>query len=122
MVVAKNLGHVSTAMVEAHYGHLATSYVSEAIRKRAPIRRHQVERKGNSLASQPHPWPLAVERPRLRNSEALLSHLALATALAGIGVVRRGAPHISPAPTLFALLAWRCGHTFLYSCNRRVFG
>ena len=36
MVVAKNLGHASTAMVEAHYGHLATSYVSQAIRKHAP--------------------------------------------------------------------------------------
>jgi integrase len=36
MVVAKNLGHVDTHMVETHYGHLAPSYVAEAIRKHAP--------------------------------------------------------------------------------------
>jgi integrase len=36
MVVAKNLGHVDTHMVEVHYGHLAPSYVAEAIRKHAP--------------------------------------------------------------------------------------
>ena len=36
MVVARNLCYASTAMVEAHYGHMATSYVSEAIRKYAP--------------------------------------------------------------------------------------
>jgi integrase len=36
MVVAKNLGHVNTTMVEAHYGHLAPSYVAEEIRKHAP--------------------------------------------------------------------------------------
>jgi integrase len=31
MVVARNLGHADTRMVEKHYGHLATSYVREAI-------------------------------------------------------------------------------------------
>jgi hypothetical protein len=36
MVVAKNLGHKDTKMVERHYGHLAPSYVAEAIRKHAP--------------------------------------------------------------------------------------
>jgi integrase len=36
MVVAKNLGHVDTKMVEKHYGHLAPSYVNEAIRTHAP--------------------------------------------------------------------------------------
>jgi integrase len=36
MVVAKNLGHVDTKMVEKHYGHLAPSYVAEAVRKHAP--------------------------------------------------------------------------------------
>jgi len=36
MVVAKNLGHANTTMVEAHYGHLAPSYVAEEIRKHAP--------------------------------------------------------------------------------------
>jgi len=36
MVVAKNLGHRDTRMVEAHYGHMAPSYVAEAVRKHAP--------------------------------------------------------------------------------------
>ncbi|HWI27232.1 MAG TPA: tyrosine-type recombinase/integrase [Stellaceae bacterium] len=36
MVVAQNLGHRDTRMVERHYGHLADSYVSEMIRKTAP--------------------------------------------------------------------------------------
>ena len=36
MVVAKNLGHRDTRMVEMHYGHLAPSYVAEAVRKHAP--------------------------------------------------------------------------------------
>lgn len=36
MVVAKNLGHVDTRMVEKHYGHLAPSYVADAIRAGAP--------------------------------------------------------------------------------------
>jgi integrase len=35
-VVARNLGHVDTRMVEIHYGHLAPSYVVEAVRKYAP--------------------------------------------------------------------------------------
>jgi integrase len=36
MVVAKNLGHADTKMVEKHYGHLAPSYVAETIRAKAP--------------------------------------------------------------------------------------
>jgi integrase len=36
MVVAKNLGHSSTTMIEKHYGHLAPSYISDAIRAGAP--------------------------------------------------------------------------------------
>jgi integrase len=36
MVVARNLGHVDTRMVEKHYGHLAPSYIAEAIRANAP--------------------------------------------------------------------------------------
>jgi integrase len=36
LVVAKNLGHADTRMVERHYGHLAPSYVADAIRKGAP--------------------------------------------------------------------------------------
>jgi integrase len=36
MVVAKNLGHSDTRMVEKHYGHLAPSYVTDEIRRGAP--------------------------------------------------------------------------------------
>jgi len=36
LVVAKNLGHRDTRMVEMHYGHLAASYVADAIRAGAP--------------------------------------------------------------------------------------
>src|SRR5262249_19700093 len=32
MVVARNLGHADTRMVERHYGHLAPSYIADAIR------------------------------------------------------------------------------------------
>ena len=37
MVVARNLGHADTRMVEKHYGHLATSYVRQAIRAAKPL-------------------------------------------------------------------------------------
>lgn len=36
LVVAKNMGHTDTRMVEKHYGHLAPSYIAEAIRAGAP--------------------------------------------------------------------------------------
>jgi integrase len=36
MVVGKNLGHRDTRMVEMHYGHLAPSYVADAVREHAP--------------------------------------------------------------------------------------
>ncbi len=36
MVVGRNLGHSDTRMVEKHYGHLAPSYVADAIRAAAP--------------------------------------------------------------------------------------
>ena len=36
LVVAKNLGHSDTRMVEKHYGHLAPSFIAEAIRAAAP--------------------------------------------------------------------------------------
>jgi integrase len=36
LVIAKNLGHTDTRMVEKHYGHLAPSYVADAIRAGAP--------------------------------------------------------------------------------------
>jgi integrase len=35
LVIAKNLGHSDTKMVETHYGHLAASFVDEVIRKAA---------------------------------------------------------------------------------------
>jgi integrase len=36
LVVAKNLGHADTRMVEAHYGHLSRSYIADEIRRAAP--------------------------------------------------------------------------------------
>jgi integrase len=36
LVLARNLGHSDTRMVERHYGHLAPSYVADAIRAGAP--------------------------------------------------------------------------------------
>jgi site-specific recombinase XerD len=36
MVVARNLGHADTRMVEKHYGHLAPSFIADAIRAGAP--------------------------------------------------------------------------------------
>ena len=36
MVVAKNLGHANTRMVDMHYGHLADDFVADAIRNGAP--------------------------------------------------------------------------------------
>jgi integrase len=47
-VVARNLGHVDTRMVEKHYGHLAPSYVVEAVRRHAP--RFGVSEKSNVKA------------------------------------------------------------------------
>jgi hypothetical protein len=35
-VVAHNLGHVDTKMVEKHYGHLCPNYIVDQIRKFAP--------------------------------------------------------------------------------------
>jgi integrase len=36
LVLARNLGHVDGRMVEKHYGHLAPSYITDAIRAGAP--------------------------------------------------------------------------------------
>ena len=36
MIVAKNLGHADTKMVEKHYGHMSPSHVRDAIRAGAP--------------------------------------------------------------------------------------
>jgi integrase len=45
MVVARNLGHVDTKMVERHYGHLAPSFITDAIRAHAPRFGFKPERK-----------------------------------------------------------------------------
>jgi integrase len=50
MVVAKNLGHADTRMVEKHYGHLAPSFVADAIRAAAPSFGFKVDRKVASIA------------------------------------------------------------------------
>jgi hypothetical protein len=36
IVVAQNLGHRDTRMVEKHYGHLTDNYFAETIRRTAP--------------------------------------------------------------------------------------
>jgi integrase len=45
MIVARNLGHTSTRMVERHYGHLAPSFVVDTVRATAP--RYGVKAAGN---------------------------------------------------------------------------
>jgi integrase len=51
LVVAKNLGHADTRMVEKHYGHLSASYVADAIRAAAPRFASGAERSVRSAAS-----------------------------------------------------------------------
>jgi integrase len=51
MVVARNLGHSDTRMVERHYGHLAPSYVADAIRAAAPKFGIKPDRKVVSLGA-----------------------------------------------------------------------
>ena len=36
MVVAKNLGHRDSRMVEAHYGHLSETFITDEVRAHAP--------------------------------------------------------------------------------------
>ncbi len=50
LVVAKNLGHADTRMVERHYGHMAPSYLAEAIRAHAPRFGFKPDRKIASLS------------------------------------------------------------------------
>jgi integrase len=54
LVVAKNLGHTDTRMVETHYGHLSETFVTEAIRRAAP--RFGIAEPGNVA-------PIAAGRP-----------------------------------------------------------
>jgi integrase len=49
MVIARNLGHSDTRMVEKHYGHLAPSYIADAIRAGAPTFGIKPERKVVSI-------------------------------------------------------------------------
>lgn len=51
MVVARNLGHADTRMVERHYGHLAPSYIADAIRAAAPKFGIEPDRKVASIAA-----------------------------------------------------------------------
>jgi integrase len=53
MVAARNLGHADTRMVERHYGHLAPSYIADAIRVAAPKFGIKPERKVVSIAARP---------------------------------------------------------------------
>jgi integrase len=57
LVVARNLGHTDTRMVEKHYGHLAPSYVADAIRAGAP-------RFAQGLGGPRTPGKVAQLRPR----------------------------------------------------------
>jgi integrase len=43
MVVGRNLGHADTRMVEKHYGHLAPSFVADAIRAGAPTFNFEID-------------------------------------------------------------------------------
>jgi integrase len=52
MVVARNLGHADTRMVEKHYGHLAPSFIADAIRKSAPRFGFKPEKKIVALPTQ----------------------------------------------------------------------
>jgi hypothetical protein len=36
VVLAQNLGHVDVSMIQKHYGHLARTYIVDAIRAGAP--------------------------------------------------------------------------------------
>jgi integrase len=45
VVVAANLGHKDTRMVEKHYGHLASSYIKKTVPKHAP--RYGVKERSN---------------------------------------------------------------------------
>jgi integrase len=55
LVVAKNLGHADTRMVEKHYGHLAPSYIADAIRAGAPKFGFKPDQKLATLAGKTAP-------------------------------------------------------------------
>jgi integrase len=45
LVLAKNMGHSDTRMVEKHYGHLAPNFIADAIRQSAPTFGFKADRK-----------------------------------------------------------------------------
>jgi hypothetical protein len=49
MVVARNLGHASTKMVEQHYGHLRPDFVAEQVQQHAPTFGFEVDHKVAAL-------------------------------------------------------------------------
>lgn len=51
MVVAENIGHADTRMVQKHYGHLSKSYIADAIRAAAPQFGINPDRKVEQLAT-----------------------------------------------------------------------
>ena len=51
LVIAKNLGHADTRMVDRHYGHLAPSYIRDAIRAGAPRFGVETDKKVATLGS-----------------------------------------------------------------------
>lgn len=51
MVIAQNLGHADTKMVERHYGHLAPSFVADEIRKGAPRFGFKPDRKVTTIGT-----------------------------------------------------------------------
>jgi integrase len=53
VVVARNLGHASTKMVEQHYGHLAPSFIADEIRKGAPKFGFEPDKKIATLSRRP---------------------------------------------------------------------
>jgi hypothetical protein len=52
MVVARNLGHSDTRMVERFYGHLEPSFIADAIRATAPRFDIKLDRKVLPLSAQ----------------------------------------------------------------------
>ncbi len=45
MVIARNLGHVDTRMVDKHYGHMSSTYIADAIRAAVPRFGVEMDRK-----------------------------------------------------------------------------
>jgi integrase len=49
MIAARNLGHSSTKMVEAHYGHLSKSFLAEQVQQHAPTFGFKMDTKVTAL-------------------------------------------------------------------------